>query len=486
MVDSRQRRSLGITVRAGAVIGALVSVIGCSSSDFALADQSELDTGLVGDAMVDDTSPADTTLEDSLVVDTLVDDTRPADTGVITADAATDSVKPDTTTVDSAVSDSIALDSGDAGGCGVLGAEALEVYVDKNGTRSSVGTATCPFRSIREATLLGNAPTGTRTIHVAGAPSSVVIYDEAAPLNVADRVVLLGEGGTKPRIGGAAAICGSDSALVCVQSGAVVDGFTIQPSTGNAIVTLSGAGALRPTLRNLLVFGSNKFGIEVFGGAILGPNLQSNFNTTAGLQGAGSGAIDVVGTGNTFDNNVQSGIVIASTLQSLNFKGGTASKNGQFGIFLAGYSPVGTPFTISNLVAKGNSIGLLVNDSTSVILRTSTLIGNKVGLKVNFGFTGSTPKNMVDLGVGALGGNVFGAGDVAVRNALTGMCLSNTMGTGSLTADGNRFSVCPPAQLSVTSCDAAATSVYYDIWYVKNPTGGAPDPVKVTSCAVGP
>src|SRR5204863_393698 len=113
----------------------------------------------------------------------------------------------------------------------------------------------------------------------------------------------------------------------------------------NAIQTQGGSGAgPRPTLRNLMVIGAGNYGISVGGGAMLGPNLQVTFSGKSGVYGAGFGAIDVSGSGNTFDNNVLHGIHITSTLQTLNFLGGSASNNGQNGIFLAGYSSISAPF----------------------------------------------------------------------------------------------------------------------------------------------
>ena len=88
---------------------------------------------------------------------------------------------------------------------------------------------------------------------------------------------------------------------------------------------------------------------------------------------------------------------------------------------------------------------------------------------------------------GTPGGNVFGASDPAQRNTLSGMCLLSTLGTGSIPAAADRWSACSPTlQLSTTACDGAATTPYYDVWYVKNSSGCGTDPVAVTSCTLGP
>jgi len=444
--------------------------------DSGTTDSGKLDSGFV------DVSPLDTgkldTGTDTSVVDTGTD--TGIDTGVDTGiDTGVDTGVD--TGIDSSVSDSGGSDIGSV--CGSVTATTTEIYVDLTATKASAGTLACPFHTIREATLLGNATTGVRTIHVAGGT-----YTESGLLDVASRVVLLGDGAV-PTITGAAGTCPSSgySGTICVEAGGTVDNFEVKASTVNGVVTLYGTG--KATLRNLVVTGSAGNGIQVMGSAIIGPSVQADSNKSNGLLIYGSDPVEISGKGDTFDNNTVHGIYVLGTLASLDFRGGSASNNGIDGVFLAGYSPITAPFPISGLVAKGNQIGLLVNDSTSVTLRSSTLIGNKnFGLKVNFGYTSpSSPKNTIDIGASGAGGNIFGTNDSTTRNGLASMCLVQTLGTGSITASGDKWAACSPTlQLSVTGCDTSSGTTYSDVWYVKYSSGGGTDPVNVTSCSVGP
>ncbi|MBI2395514.1 MAG: hypothetical protein HYV09_38465 [Deltaproteobacteria bacterium] len=459
-----------------------ISGLGCSSAEFTVGQGEQDDTGMRVDTAASpdtDTRIPDVSVPDTLVADSFVPDTLVADTFV------RDTFVGDTFVPDTSVPDVTA----DVSTCGVLGSAAIDVYVDKLSSRASVGTAECPFKTIREATTLGSVSVGTRVIHVAGA-SSAVTYEEIAPLLVGDRVLLKGEGAVRPKISGAAATCLGGSGLVCVSIGAIVEGFTISATSGNAVQTASSslAGA-HATLRYAYVTAPYGQGIQVSGAMVLGPGLQANGSGKNGVLANGSGLISVVGTGNTFDGNAVSGLNFASALASLDFQGGSASNNGQSGIALLGYSPITAPFPISNLVAKGNQTGLVVNDSTSVVLRSSVLIANKAfGMRVFLGFTTgpSTPKNALDIGVTSAGNNVFNTGDNSLRNVAAGVCFSNTLGTGSLSANGNKWSTCPPAESAVAGCDGVVGSSYSDIWYVKNPTYGAADPISVSGCGVGP
>jgi hypothetical protein len=115
----------------------------------------------------------------------------------------------------------------------------------------------------------------------------------------------------------------------------------------------------------------------------------------------------------------------------------------------------------------------------TIKLRSSVLLGNAgVGFLYSYA-SGST----LDIGTATDPGNdTFGTATVATRNGKAGLRLCNSGAAGSLPADGDLWSVCPPVQTSL-ACDGTL-GAYSDIVYGATSTVVAP--VAVGSCTTGP
>jgi len=425
----------------------------CSGSDFQVAG-SENDTGSITDSAVDDSGDA--------IVDSIIDSATTSDSGPV--------------------------DTFDAGAC-TFDPGALDYWVDSTATGPSVGTASCPFKTVLEATKLGSPPSGVRTIHVKGGTPQVH-YAESDAIAVRASVTLLCEGPTKVRIL-AGGTCGTQSCSVLVDAGGRVDSCSIGPRStltlgSNLVVTSNGVPA--PALRNTLIAGATGTGHGIFanGPVELGPGLNSSFNGGSGLAAAGGGTIHVIvdTTGpltNAFDNNTLSGIHIPSgTTASLNFEGGSASGNKSQGIRLANAQT----HTIAGLNGRTNGFaGILVTSITSLTLRRSTLVQNtSVGLWFEYGGT-----NTLDIGTTTTSGaNTFGG--ATIKNTRVGVYLCRSGLTGSQLGEGDSWGVCPPSQTKVDNCDMLPSS-YADVAYViRSGLSGPGDfPLLVpASCKVGP
>lgn len=393
-----------------------------------------------------------------------------------TADTATSETSEETSTSDAA----------DAG-CGALSATATDVYVDKASTKPSVGTAECPFKTIKEATDL--AAVSGRKIHVKGGGSSLATYTETGSLKVKGGVTLVGDGAASTKIvatGG----CGEGTCAVEVAAGGTVDGFNIS-STGHGIVTLD--GGTDATVKNVLVTGGED-GLLVLGPAALTGNVQANKNVKSGLHGKGSKTIKVSGTGNEFNENEINGIEIEGNVR-LELTGGAANSNKSHGVHLKSTTAASSTarHSISGLTANSNgrsSSGTVIATASGIVLESTgslTLRNTKVLTNSHHGLVVFIAGNTLDIGSGS---NTFGVATVATRNAHAGVCLENTGASGSIPASGNSWSTCPlvgaPTQTEITgNCNAYATQV--DIAY-KKATGGGTNPLDfgtLGSCSVG-
>jgi hypothetical protein len=351
------------------------------------------------------------------------------------------------------------------------------VYVDQRYTGSMpTGVQACPFTTITQGLAAAASLTGTRTVHVAGATPALV-YMEASSLDVGASIILSGDGPAKTTIQ-AAGTCGSTTCAVAVGGGGVLQGFTVTCSGGSGIVTSDGMPP--PAVREVIASGSMNDGLLATSNVDLGPDFSANRNGTGGVespQGAG-GVIHVIGTTNTFDNNKGNGIDVSGTA-TLNFEGGTANGNFQ-GIRLAGATAGIAGHTITSLTASNNSGpgGVVAYNGQTIKMRSSTLTGN-TGVGLYYAYVGSST---LDIGTNAAGGNTFAGSTTANNNGVAGLRLCGVTAASMVSAAGDSWSSCPPAQ---TFADCSATpKVYSDIDY--GPALSAGMPVAVSGCTVGP
>lgn len=479
-------------VSSSLVFALFVAVGGCGGGD---------DVGITDE----DTGVADTGPDDTGVADSAVDSPTDSPTDSATdssgdaGDTSGDAIASDgDTTVadgDAVATDGDApgdtADSGDAmAACGTLPTAPVDVYVDKNATTPSVGTAACPFHTLAAATAIGAPASGTRTIHVADVPSGgtpPVVYAEGG-LEVKKGVILSGPGAAKVTISGSAACGAGGNCAVQVDGGGTVDGFTI----GGAGVETTD-GTLVATIKNSIVTGASGDGLRINGAADLGPNIQSNANTGNGLTIRGAGAVHVVaGTGvvNKFDTNGGDGINIGGTDCVLTFDGGEANGNAGDGVNIANVpSSVSTAaHSVTALVAKLNGFsgttptnhsGIELGDAAGLKLRNSVLEKNGAhGIKWT---KGTAAGSSLDLGTAvSAGGNAFAGPTAADQNTKAGVCIENTPTANTFESD--KWSACPPVSRQVSSC--TATFSYADIAYTK--TGSVTPTFVTTTCTVGP
>ncbi len=468
-------------------------VFGCSGGDFGVGASGE-DTGVSTDGGDTDIPPPDSPPLDSPPLDS-----RPPD------DGSPDSNLGDATPGDATSGDAISIDGTPTDtGCTLVGVDAVDVYVNKNSTAPSMGTASCPFKTIREASTMG-PPSTTRTIHVAGGTPTVE-YAENGLVDLGSNVTLLGDGASRVKIycnsscttGGGSSWIGS----VNLQGGATLDGVTVVSGT-LAAHAISSAGVLvgtAPKIKNTIARDAKNHGIYSQGNLDIGPNVQATLNVGNGVMGtggSGSGTaalVRVSGTGNSFDGNGNCGLQIVG-FSRLDFGGGTASNNGANGIAFGSYATAA--HVVTELTAKNNGVnGILASGgSASLRLRNSVLLANKsFGLRFTFNYATDAyvpPINSLDIGTsgGSPGNNTFGVGSpTSDRNVKGSMCLDQSPGTGTVAAHTDKFATCAPLQVSATGCDSLPTTGtgYVDIYYVIKPVKGGPDPVSVSSCSVGP
>jgi hypothetical protein len=349
------------------------------------------------------------------------------------------------------------------------------VYVDQRYTGSMhTGVQACPFTTLAAAASLS----GTRTVHVAGAPTPLV-YAEASSLQVAANVVLSGDGPGKTTIL-ASGPCGSGTCAVAVSGGGgVLEGFTVTCSGGDGIHTSDGMPPA--AVRAVIATGSKGDGLVAASSVDLGPGFSANANGTGGVESpaGAAGTIHVIGTTNTFDDNMGNGIDVSGTA-TLNFEGGTASGNFQ-GIRLAGATAIAGGHTITSLTATKNTGpgGVVAYNGQTIKMRSSTLTAN-TGVGLYYAYVGSST---LDIGANAAGGNTFGGATAANRNGVAGLRLCGVTAANMLTAAGDAWSGCAPAQ-TFADCSNAAPKNYSDVDY--GPALGAGVPVAVSGCTVGP
>jgi len=404
-----------------------------------------------------------------------------ADTGTAPADSGGpqgDSSLGDTGSSEAGTSDTGGAETG-AGACVPLGAGVTDVYVDQRSTASTpTGVQACPFPTITQGLTAAASLTGTRTVHVAGSTPALV-YMEASSLAVGANIILSGDGPAKATIQ-ASGTCGSATCAVTVGGGGVLEGFTVTSSGGDGIVTSDGMPPA--AVHEVVASGSMSNGLLATANVDLGPAFSANGNGAAGVespQGAG-GTVHVIGTTNTFDDNKGNGIDVSGTA-TLIFEGGTANGNGQ-GIRLAGATASIAGHTITSLTATKNTGpgGVVAYNGQTLVLRSSTLTGN-TGVGLYYAYAGS---GTLDIGTAnGNGGNTFAGATTANNNGTAGLRLCAVPAATTLTAAGDSWSSCPPAQ-TFADCGNAAPKGYSDIDYAPALTSGMP--VVVSGCTAGP
>jgi hypothetical protein len=453
---------------------ALASVAGCGSIDESGGGEQDAggggDTAIVDsgtDARVDWTdarvdSPGDTRGD---ATDGGGDSTDAGSDSIV--DAPIDSTDAGSDSIVDAPIDSTAETSSDAPmdvGCGTLGAHPTDVFVDKRATTASVGTSTCPFHTIAEATTAALVPPSgsAMTIHVAvGTVKAPLIYGESG-LEVRSGVTLLGDAAGTVLINGTGGSCIGGNCTLQIDEGGIVDGFLI---SGDGVVTVTTTTG-KATIRNSLVNGATADGITINGNADLGPGIRVNGNGANGVTIA-AGTVHViaptlVSAVNTFDSNPKAGIVVGGTDSVLVFDGGDVSTNAEDGIVLDNApSAISTPsHTISNATVKQNGhtlttdnghSGIVVGANAGLVLRNSVVTKN--GGHGVFWTRSTSFGSKLDLGtVAASGGNTFGGATSANQNAKSGVCIMSAPDTFS--AVGDKWAACPPVASLVSDCTA--------------------------------
>lgn len=465
-------------VRVGSVVLALTGGLlftHCGSDDEPAAID-ETDTGIDDTGSTDETSTTETGGDETSTAET-GDETSTSETGDETSTSETGG--------DAATGDVASETSGDAG-CGTLAASAVDVYVDKGSSKPSVGTTDCPFHSIKEATDL--AAVSGRTIHVKGGTAAAPAnYAETGAVVVKTGVILEGDGLTTTKITNAAACTGGSNCAVEVQNGATLDGFTVT-GTGNGIVTGAGDGAA--TLRNLAVTGAQD-GILALGMLNITGAVQANNNALAGLHAnatTGFRTVKITGTGNEFNENMGQGILVEGQTK-LDATGATASTNKGGGIYLQSTVTVANEHLITGFTIKSNGSGaapagdgIRVASTSSLKLRTTVLQQNgHNGLSFSF-----TTMNALD--IGPSGGNSFSSMTSGNKNGAAGICLQNSLGTGSVDANGNKWAACALVGASVTqtpiTVECSAHTGQVEVAYKKAAAGGN-DPLAFAALGAG-
>jgi hypothetical protein len=483
-------------------------VIDSGLADTGVADTGVADTGVadtgVADTGVADTGVADTGVADTGVADTGVADTGVADTGVADTGVA-DTGVADTGVADTGVGDTGVVDTGvvdtgatDSGGCGVLGANPADVYVDGTVTATGNGTAACPFKTILEATSLA-APTGgvARTIHVAGGSSGApLVYREKAQIVIPASVTLLGTDGfaaTEIDVTTDGTCTGFTERCSVYVNGGALDGFTVHAAANDGVAI--GGGTTKVAVSRTRVTAAKGAGFYVVGSAsFVGVRADHNAGNglTAQVAGflGGTGAVTIgsdaaLGIDSSFDHNGGAGLSIGASV-ALDATNVTASFNTGDGLHL-----VAAAFSIGGTTTTSTVTGGAFSDNgdTSHVV-AGVFVEQGVGLKVrgaeakrNTGVgvvvrVANTTRALVDLGTAADHGcNAFGNG--ADVNTLAGVCVEFTgaQADGVVDAAGDDWNatMCPIVEHSFTSGGIGAapscfssTGGYFDVTF----TGG--------------
>jgi len=429
--------------RFGSLVVTVTILAACTSDEFDVASTETTDSASSADTLA-------------------IEDSTPEDTGGGVSDSAS----------------SVDVPVAETGTCAPLASSATTIYVDGRTAKASIGTADCPTKTIREAlAIVAGLPSAKRTIKVAGSADAPVEYAETGPIVLKPQLSLVGDGAGRVKISGGGA-CGTEECVVSLENNASIEGVTIVSgvrvgiSMVNALLTTS-------TAKSLVVTGGTSGSAPAVhvlakGSVDLGPELRVVKNAGVGvaIDDVVIARVNIGGTvANQFDENVAGIVVKAGTLI---FAGGQAKLNTTHGVALLS----NPKHFVTGLIATDNGAsGLLVDGSSSLKLRSSMLVKNRIGLNFRFGTT-----NTLDLGTSTdLGKNFFG-GSTTGLNSKAAICLP-TARTTKEPAWGNKWFVCSPTWFPLSgTCEGIST--YQDIYFVPNTSGEQP-PLDTSACDVG-
>jgi hypothetical protein len=434
----------------GALVFSFAFFTACSSAEFAVAPEDD-SGGSVEDTATTDAAPDDTAIEDT---------GSPSDSAL------------------------------EAAPCAPLDMAATTVYVDQRTTRTSIGSADCPTKTIKEAiAIIGTLPSGKHVIKVAGgAAGSPIVYEESGALLLKANTSLEGDGPARVTITGGGT-CSGTGCIFGMEGNSSIQGVTIDAKGPKIPVVMGPAGFTNCVLSHSVITGvkgsmSPLPAVFIAGNGTvdLGPELVVNKNESLGVYADSIFSIHVIagGTGNRFNDNQ---VGFAMKTGYLNFDGGEVAKNSALGMAIS--STTGT-VDITGLDAHDNALhGLVVDKGASLKLRNSSLNKNG-GFGLVFVFTTGLSGNDLDLGKGGdPGNNLLGA--ATGSNKFGGVCLPvGRIAKGS--AQGDKWSRCEPIQSPFVSgatdptCDTDPGS-YADVWYTAGTTGGVP--FDTGGCMVG-
>jgi hypothetical protein len=438
-----------------------VACVGCGGSSFDITEEQ----GAVDSASTTTEGGADTDVPGT-------DSATVTDSGTMATDSA---VAMDTTPPPADTS----------GPCVTPGMDATDVYVDASVATTGKGAASCPFKTIIEATTLPKSPATVRVIHVKAGT-----YAETDVVSLWGTTTLRSEGGSSKLSGGSKAACAPtpDKCVVRLEGPSTVDGFIIDASGITLGVVITGGGKVL----NSTVSKAARDGVHIVNGGELGPSIHVDDNSVSGVIVRG-GLLKVAAGTNSFDRNKGAGTfgtpaggIVLFNNATLDFGGGSASENQHGVIFDWGTASSTTTQNVNKLIAKNNRVGGLTipQNQKAVVIRGSVLTKNaQYGLWFSYNSAGNT----LDIGnATAAGGNTFGG--AADKNGKVGIFLCRSGATSTQAGEGNSWGACPPTQLPAPNCDAYPAS-YADVGYVPSTTVGTTaglNPVAATKCTVGP
>jgi hypothetical protein len=392
--------------------------------------------------------------------------------------AGGDSAAADTSSpVDSTVEDSVVEDTepppmSDAP-CAPLGTSST-VYVDARATRTPIGSAECPAKTIADglAIVAGLLP-AKRTIRIAGTTGTPLVYNETSVLRVKPGTAIVGTGITQVTVTGGA-VCEKTNCLFVLEGATSIEGLTINSSGAIGLAIGPGESTISTAKSVLVTGGTNAASVGVYingpGSVELGPDLRVKDNAGVGLSIDVAASTKVVGS--SFNDNL-SGIIVRGG--PIDIQNTAALRNKVHGVSLLSNAA----HTITGLDARDNLLnGVYVESNASLKMRGSTLIKNRVGLVFRFGAS-----NVLDLGTtGEPGGNYLG-GKAGINNRAA-VCLPISRAT-KAPAIANKWSVCDPTRVSLLG-GAGCESItgYQDIYYAPFNTADPP-PLDWTSCSEG-
>ncbi len=356
-------------------------------------------------------------------------------------------------------------------GCGTLATDPSDVFVDHAATGDSVGTASCPFHTIRDAIVLA-APAAPRTIHVAAGD-----YTETAIVAIRPLETLAGAGEAAVMIdGGGTCAITATACTVTVAGGGALRGATITNTTGDAVVVTGGTGAA--TIDHVSAANAKRFGFAIRGAVQL-DHVTASGN---GLDGLNAKMATVTITSSDFKNNSENGLDIDQGA-TLAYTGGLLNGNQGDAIFLHN----GSSFTALAHQLAGLSIvqnlgfGIFCASNASCRIRNTTMFGNEVGVVFDVGTA-----NALDVGTAASpGGNLFAGPQVTDRNVRAGLCFEQSGATQTQLVEGDTWRACPPPAKKIGPF-CRSNNVYSDIAFVPAvATSGSPV-IAPTACSVSP